>query len=310
MNEARYAGRVGAFVVVSLILVAALLLVFSKGLTWLTPTYTLRLHADNVGGLKARSAVLISGVAVGNVVGTELAPDGKRVTIFLRIHQRYQVHRDARFVVEQVGLLGDQYVVIYPTENKGALLKDGDEVECAAPFNLQEVARSTVGFIQRIDQTARVLNEAITRVNSLVLNEETLTNLAVGIGSFRAVSERADGLVENLNSVVVTNSAAAATSMTNLVYFSEELKKLAADLRQTVNENRTGISAAVNSLEEASRRIGTLAKSLEAGQGVAGSLFKDEQLQFNLSNTLANLSTAASNVANYGLLYKPKKPKR
>src|ERR1044071_5041823 len=98
--------------------------------------------------------------------------------------------------------------------------------------------------------------------------------------------------------------------MTNLVYLSEELKKLAADLRRPAIADRTGLSATVNSLEDVSRSIRTLAKSLEAGQGVAGSLFKDEQLQFNLSNTLANLSTAASNVANYGLLYKPKKPKR
>src|SRR5438552_3192855 len=53
MNESRFAGRVGAFVVVALMMVAALLLVFSKGMTWFTPTYTLRLRADNVGGLKA-----------------------------------------------------------------------------------------------------------------------------------------------------------------------------------------------------------------------------------------------------------------
>ncbi len=309
MNESRYAGRVGAFVVVALILAAALLLVFSKGMTWLTPVYSLRLRADNVGGLKARSAVLISGVAVGSVAGTELAQEGKGVTILLRIHKRYQVHRDARFVVEQVGLLGDQYVVIYPTENKAPVLKDGDEVECAPPFNLQEVARSTVGFIQRIDQTARVLNEAITRVNNLLLNEPTLNNLAAGIDRFRNVSERADGLVENLNWLVVTNSAPVATSLTNLVHFSEELKSLAGDLRQTVRENRTGISAAVSNLEEAARTIGTLTKDLETGKGVAGSLLQDEQLRFNFSNTLANLATAASNVANYGLLYKPKKPK-
>jgi phospholipid/cholesterol/gamma-HCH transport system substrate-binding protein len=309
MNETRFAGRVGAFVVAALILVATLLLVFSKGMTWFTPTYTLRLRADNVGGLKPRSAVLISGVAVGSVAATELAPDGKGVNILLRIHTRYGVHRDARFVVEQVGLLGDQYVVIYPTDNKAPLLKDGDEVDCAPPFNLQEVARSTVGFIQRIDQTARELNEAITRVNHLLLNEQTLTNMATGIEGFRLVSERAGGLVERLDRIVSTNTDSVSMSMTNLVYFSEELKRLAADLRQTVSENRTGISATVSNLEDAARRVGSLAKDLQAGQGVAGSLLKDEQLQANLSNVLANLAVTASNVANYGLLYKPKKPK-
>jgi len=45
-----------------LMLLAAILLVFSKGNSLFTPTYTLRLRAENVGGLKARSSVFISGV--------------------------------------------------------------------------------------------------------------------------------------------------------------------------------------------------------------------------------------------------------
>src|SRR5437867_683751 len=109
MNEPRYAARVGAFVVVAIIVMAALLLVFSKGVSLFTPTYTLRLRAENVGGLKSRAPVTVSGVTVGRVVDTELAPDGKGVSILLQIEKRYGIHRDARFVVEQVGLLGDQF---------------------------------------------------------------------------------------------------------------------------------------------------------------------------------------------------------
>ena len=53
---------------------------------------------------------------VGTVSGMQLAPDGKSVTIILRIYQDYQIHKDARFVIEQSGFLGDQYVAIMPTE--------------------------------------------------------------------------------------------------------------------------------------------------------------------------------------------------
>src|SRR5215475_6254809 len=185
MSNSSQAGKVGAFAVGSIILLAALLLTFSKGLSWFTPTYTLRLRADNVGGLKARSAVLVSGVSVGTVVGTELAPDGKGVTILLRIDKRYKIHRDAEFVVEQIGLLGDQYVVVYPTKNQGPLLKDGDEVSCRAPFSFQALAMSTVGFIERVDEITKVLKEAVERINSTLLTDRTLTNLADGIGNFR-----------------------------------------------------------------------------------------------------------------------------
>jgi hypothetical protein len=57
----------------------------------------------------------MSGIQVGTVSALRLAPDGKSVTITLRLYRPYQIHTDARFVFEQSGFLGDQYVAIVPT---------------------------------------------------------------------------------------------------------------------------------------------------------------------------------------------------
>src|SRR5207253_4043082 len=122
MNETRFALRVGLFVALGLILAGGLLLVFSKGLNLFTPTYELRLRSGTVGGLKNRAAVLLNGVAVGNVVGTEVAPDGRGVIILGRINKKYDIHKDARFAIEQIGFLGDQYIAIYQQESKGPIL--------------------------------------------------------------------------------------------------------------------------------------------------------------------------------------------
>lgn len=310
MSDQRLATKVGLFVFVCAVVFGAMILVFSKGTSFFTPTYTLRLRAESVGGLKSRSAVLISGVEVGNVGETVLAPDGKTVTIILKIQKRYRVHRDARFTVEQIGFLGDQYVIIRPTENNAPVLQNGDEVECESPFNLQEVARTTVGFIDRVDQATRLIKDTIERINQHALNNRTLTNLAEAVANFRRVSQEAVSLVENLNSVVTTNQASVQVSVTNLAKFTDDLNRLAADLRQTVAENRQGISNSVDNLSRASVAVGQLAQDLEAGKGVAGGLLKDEELRRSLTITLLNLEAASSNVANYGLLYKPRRPKK
>jgi len=309
MSESSPAWKVGAFVFVALVLLALALLTFSKGLGWLTPAYTLRLRADSVGGLKTKSAVLVSGVPVGRVVGTELAPDGKGVTVFLKINKRYGLHRDAEFVVEQIGLLGDQYVVVHPTRNQAPLLQDGDEVIGRPPFSFQTLAVSTVGFIERVDETTRLLKEAVTRINNTFLTEQTLTNLAQSAGNIRAVSERAIVLVDNLNTVVFTNAPSFTASLTNFERFSGDLTLLAAELRDTVGENRTNFTSMIRNFEESSRAMGATAREFEQGRGLAGGLFKDEQLRATLSNTLANLATVSSNIARYGLLYKPKPAK-
>ena len=151
-------------------LLALLVIQFSKGTSLFHGTYELRLHAANVGGLKQRAGVLLAGVQVGSVSDIKLASDGKSVTILLDIYQGCKIYRDARFIIEQSGFLGDQYVSIIPTENQDRLLANGDEVNCQEPFNLQEVARSASGFIKRIEDTAKKLDDSVTDLRRVVLN--------------------------------------------------------------------------------------------------------------------------------------------
>ena len=198
--------RVGLFVLVGLTVLAMLLLQFSKGTSLFRPTYNLYLTAKNVGGLKTRASVLMAGVQVGSVSGIKLNPQGRDVTITLRIYKEFDIYKDARFVIEQSGFLGDQYVAIEPTNNEGPTFKSGDMASAQEPFNLQEVARSASGFIERIDETARKLNDAVTDVRRLVLNEQTLTNLAATVGNMRVASQHALATVDNLNSLVGSSS--------------------------------------------------------------------------------------------------------
>src|SRR6185436_1758989 len=126
---------------------------------------------------------------VGTVSEIRLGPQGTNVTITLKLYSQYVIHKDARFSIEQSGFLGDQYVAIMPTKNQGEGFHDGDTAEAEAPFNMQEVARSAGGFLTRVDETARKLNDAIADVRRLVLNEQTLTNLSRTVGNFSVVSE-------------------------------------------------------------------------------------------------------------------------
>ena len=128
------------------------------------------------------------------------------MTILLKIYKSCKIYHDARFVIEQSGFLGDQYVAIIPTSNEPPVLQDGADVECQEPFNLQEVARSAAGFIQRIDETAKKLDASVTDVRRVVLNEQTLTNFSTVVNNMRSFSEQAMGTVSDINALVATNS--------------------------------------------------------------------------------------------------------
>jgi phospholipid/cholesterol/gamma-HCH transport system substrate-binding protein len=319
MNKSRLEWKVGLFVVIGLVILGVLLIQFSKGTSFFKPTYQLRLHAVNVGGLKVRAGVLMSGVQIGTVSDIKLAPDGKSVTMMLRIYSEYEIHKDARFVIEQSGFLGDNYVAILPTENKADVFKNYDEAEADSPFNLQETARAAGGFLLRMDNTVNTLSNTIADVRRFVLNEKTLTNLAATLGSFQlissnvlTVSEHALTAVDNVNGLVQTNSPSVALAVSNLVFFTEEVDRFSKGLSSMLDTNSIGLNAAIKNIESSTAVLKTLADDLQAGKGPAGTLLKNEQLSADVSQIAYNLNIATSNLNRlglWGILWKHKPPK-
>jgi phospholipid/cholesterol/gamma-HCH transport system substrate-binding protein len=310
MSESRTEWKVGLFVLISLILLAGLLISFSKGITLFQSTYTIRMTTSNIGGLRPKANVLMAGVQIGTVADVTLARDGRTATVLLQVHDRYQIHSDAEFVIDALGFLGDQYVGIRPTKNKAPVLKDGDEVFSLEPFNLQEVGRASVGFIQRLDRAAETIGDALTRIDKLVLNEETLTNASLAIHNFRGMSERAMETVDSIDGLFRENTESINLAVGNLVTFSEQLNDLAVVLNETIETNRTEMLSAVKHFEAATETMRAVLEDVHAGQGVVGSLLKDETLQRDVSLVVSNLSVLSSNLNRYGLLYKPKPPRK
>jgi phospholipid/cholesterol/gamma-HCH transport system substrate-binding protein len=310
MNQSGTAVKVGLFVAVGLVLLVLLSMAFSKGLSVLTPTYELYLRALSVGGLKDRAAVLMSGITIGNVVDAAIPPDGKGVLIKLKIQQKYKIHSDARFVIEQIGFLGDQYISIYPTKNEGAILHPGAEVACEEPFNLQDIVHSASGLIEGVNRTIKTLNDMFTRVDKTLLNGENLTNMSLAISDLRLASAKAVTMLDGVNRLVDTNGPPISKAVTNLVVFSEELDLLALEMRQAVSTNKVELTAAVKHLESMSSIMERLLKDIESGRGLAGAVMRDETLRFDVRQIAGNLSTLSSNLNRYGILYKPKPPKK
>jgi ABC-type transporter Mla subunit MlaD len=309
MGKSRLEWKVGLFVFIGLALLAVLLLQFSKGLTFFRPTYDILLNAGSVGGLKTRAQVLMSGVQVGTVSAMQLAHDGKSVTITLRIYHQYQIYKDARFVIASSGFLGDQYVAILPTKNEGPTFGPGDKAEAEAPLDLQEVARSAAGFLQHIDSAATNINDALMEARRTVLSARALTNLAATFDNFQRVSERSLAVMDNLNALVETNRPALSLSVSNILFFSEQINQAASAVRELVATNSPEINAAVKNIESSTATLKSLLAGVQEGKGLAGELLENEQIAANVSRIVDNLSITTSNLNRLGLwriLWRPK----
>ncbi|MFZ1072711.1 MAG: MlaD family protein [Verrucomicrobiia bacterium] len=301
MDKSRLETKVGLFVLIALVLLAVLLIQFSKGTSIFRGTYELRLHALNVGGLKQRASVLLAGVQVGGVSDIQLADDGKSVTILLKIYKSCKIYHDARFVIEQSGFLGDQYVSVIPTSNAPPVLENGAEVECQEPFNLLEVARSATGFIQRIDETAKKLDASVTDLRREVLNEQTLTNLTMVVNNMRTFSEQALGTIGDVDALIATNGPEVNFAVSNIVFLSQDLIRLSDSAQGVVTTNGPEITAAVKNIEYSTEVLKKLADNLQSGKGLAGTALQNEPLATNMQVIAYNLAIASSNLNRLGL---------
>ncbi len=306
MENSRLETKVGIFVLIGLVLLGVMMVQFSKGTSLFRSTYQLKLHTENVGGLKQKSAVLLAGVPVGSVQQIQLSPDGKIVTVLLKIYRDYPVYTNATFAIESAGFLGDQFVSITPATNTLAMaasakFADGAEVDCQKPFNLQQVAQDAAGFIHRIDETAGKLDASVTDLRAKVLNAETLANFGTSITNLKIFTEEALGAVKHINSIVATNSMQVSLAVSNAVLFSEGLTRLSVSAQALLDSNGATISVATKNLAATTETFKKIAGDLQAGKGLAGTVLQNPELATNFQVLAANLAVTSSNLNRLGL---------
>jgi ABC-type transporter Mla subunit MlaD len=297
MSERRLEWRIGVFMLVALALMAGLLLLFSKGVSVLPGgNYRIVLTTSNVGGIVPEANVLMAGVKVGQVERIELSDDGKTARLIITIRSNYQIHSDARFNIDSMGFLGDAYVSVTPGDNAGPILKDGDTHACQEPFNMQEVARATVGFIHRIDITAQKLNDAMTRLDKTLLSDDSLSNAAVAVLTFRRVSDHALTAVDDIHNLFATNSAPAAEAVSNLVVFSANINAVANQLNDLIATNRPELAEVIRNFQSASSTVRDIADGVQSGHGVIGGLIKDEKMRKELYEAIYRINSIGTNL--------------
>jgi len=92
-------------------------------------SYTISATFENVGGLKARAPVTVSGVLVGRVAAIDYDLEAYEAVVILRIDRAYdKFPEDTAASIFTSGLLGEQYIALEPG---GSLenLEEGDRIQ-------------------------------------------------------------------------------------------------------------------------------------------------------------------------------------
>ena len=293
--------KVGLFLTISLVVTAALVINFSKGTSPLTKIYTIHLTTKNVDGLVRNAVVMMAGVPVGKISAIHLNTDTYTVTLDAKIKAEYQIRADAKFFIETAGFLGDKYIGVIPGENKLPPLENGATVVCQESFDLIRAARSATDLMDELKTVASQITNIVNRIDSKLLDEQTLTNLADGLSNLREISEEASATIAAVNQLILTNTPPINAAIENVVSFSGQLKDAGTDLRSLISTNRVVIDESFANIKETTESLRNLVAAAEQGKGLAGKLFSDEELARNFSTLSSNLVDVSAKLNRGGL---------
>lgn len=91
------------------------------------PTYQVKMHFDNIGGLKGGAAVKSSGVVVGRVDTITFDDKTFQALVTIDIDKKFQFPDDSSAKILTSGLLGEQYIGLEPGGSEQNL-KSGDTI--------------------------------------------------------------------------------------------------------------------------------------------------------------------------------------
>ncbi len=293
--------KVGLFVLIGFVVIAAMAVQFGRMGQALKQFYTLTVRLPNAGGIIKGSDVLLAGARIGFVADKpQIDPKSvNSVTVNVKIDENIKLPKATEFSVGSSGLLGDRFIQVEPTSEFDAaefdpddleqIWKDGDVVEgIKAGGGISELTSKGGVVMDDIRKSLTQVQEAVTSMQKGVLNEENFKNLQQTFVNLKTTSENFVKTSRKINSVVqdageLVESAKttvddAGQTMATANYAAEDIRKAIGDARKAINTARKVIASVQGAMNEVTH-----------GDGIIAELLTSQELADDLEALVSNL---------------------
>lgn len=290
--------RVGFFVLISLLVVAGLIIRFGKYTRGFESSYEITVVFPNVGGIVRDAKVLYAGIPVGRVRDIRLVEaDRLQVHVLLEIRQDVVIRRDAQFVINQSGLLGDRYVDVIPGSTTTERIEPGDTVVGHSSVDLTEAIRHVVDVLKAAAGTIERVDKAIKRIDETVLSPATLGHVSGALANLDTATTNAVLMLGDLRQVVSENRQSIVATLAGFQASATNLTAATLRLDELLRANQDEVGTALSNIVASTERMEALLARLDRGEGTVGKLLTDPTLYDEVVRLVQNWRR-------FGLLYR------
>lgn len=234
----------------------------------------------SVAGLNVGDEVRYGGLLVGSVTALDLyEPDPTRIVVTFRVRRKTPVRTDTRASITQVGFLGAPYLNLTPGRSDAPELAAGGQVPAEDQMNFQDALSRLASFferadtllnvaerlaksspLERVDRTLDQMERLVTNVNTG--SDRVFSRLDVATQQLGEVLGRTDRLIARLDTASRTAGPQLASTQKEAVAALREMRTLAADLRDALNQGG-GADEMVRNLASTAENLNRLTARLE-----------------------------------------------
>ncbi len=305
--------RDGVVFLLGLILLVLLIVSLTK-FTQDETTYTFAVRFPRAQGIQNGAVVQVAGVRVGQVVGMALERDTKMSLIQVKVSRGVVLSDDDRYAIATGGLVGEKFLDITPKQRDGQPVPDdlqvqaGDIVDGAATTEINDLVAGTSMLLDKFNTTA-------DRMNELLNDEESRKTYKVLMRNLTETTATSAALLGNLNSVLTTNRASLAETITDLRNTTHSSAEFAAGMNQLLRQNEAELAKTLTGLQKTSTASAELidglnqmlqrnARTVDAVVADLGAVTKDIRAisaslspQIATSKMVQHIDTAMANTA-------------
>lgn len=286
---------------IALMVVGALVLLYFgmnylKGLNVLQGRNVYFAVYKDVSGINDASPVLFHGMKVGQVIGTELLPDGSgNVAVSFQINDdRLQLTKDSKAEIYSSDLFTRAIQIVLGT---AASAERGDTLDSDAQASLTESVNQQLDPIKRKAEGMLANIDSVLTAVQMILNTEARADIDASFTNLRSTLENVKGTTERINTLLDAESAAIRATFDNLSKVSgalarnsDELDRIFANVDSITSALADGrLEKMMASLSETSQQLKTAMAGVNEGKGTLGKLMKDDSLYVNLNSASREL---------------------
>ena len=240
----------------------------------------------DVGTLSVGDRVTVSGVHRGKVNGLSLTERGVQVELLL--YRDVVLHRDAQFIIKNLGLMGERFIAIEPGSEKIA-------------FDTAVIALGS--YDTGLPEVMGLMGEMITELRNLVLTFRKTVGSDSSLEKFNRMVSNMEQTSHSLAQYVSRNESKLDQTAENFLSASREFNRMFTRNSSLVDSTAQRFERVSGRLENFVGQLDTLARSartfadaLSSGDGTLQLLAEDRRLYDDLRKTANNLDDLVNDI--------------